>query len=52
MKQRDITVQIVIALLKAGLWEKEVALSPYYKIDYELLLQMAEEQSIIGHDNR
>ena len=36
------------ALLKAGLWEKDVQLLPYDDIDFEYILKTAEEQSIIG----
>lgn len=36
------------ALLKAGLWEKEVTLSGYGEIDYSVIMQMAEEQSVVG----
>lgn len=36
------------ALLKAGLWEKEVSLSGYGEIDYSAVMQMAEEQSVVG----
>ena len=36
------------ALLRAGLWEKEVQLSPYEEIDYSEVKRLAEEQSVIG----
>lgn len=35
-------------LLRAGLWEKEVRLSPYNNIDYSVILNLAEEQSVVG----
>ena len=35
-------------LLRAGLWEQEVRLVPYGEIDFEALLQQAEEQSVVG----
>lgn len=35
-------------LLRAGLWEKEVRLSPYKNIDYSVILNLAEEQSVVG----
>lgn len=36
------------ALLKAGLWEKNVQLFQYGDIDYYSLYQLAEEQSVVG----
>ena len=39
---------VFFALLRAGLWEKEVCLLPFGKIDYERLLQLAVEQSVVG----
>lgn len=35
-------------LLRAGLWEKEVSLFGYGEIDYSAIMQMAEEQSVVG----
>ena len=35
-------------LLRAGLWEKDVRLFPYGEINYEALLELAEEQSVVG----
>lgn len=40
--------QSLIALVKAGLWEKEVRLLPYNDIDYSQVLRIAEEQSVVG----
>lgn len=40
--------RILFALLQAGLWETEVRLVSYGKIDFETLYRLAEEQSIIG----
>lgn len=40
--------QVFLALLRAGLWEKEVQLLPFGKIDYGCILQLAEEQSVVG----
>lgn len=36
------------ALLRAGLWEKEVRLSAYQPIDFTAIQTMAEEQSVVG----
>ncbi len=35
-------------LLRAGLWEKEVRLSPYKNIDFSAIMKLAEEQSVVG----
>lgn len=35
-------------LLQAGLWEKEAQLLPFGDVDFEELLQLAEEQSVVG----
>ena len=42
------TQRAFFALLKAGLWEKDVQLLPFGEIDFEELLQLAEEQSVVG----
>ena len=36
------------ALLRGGLWEKEVQLLPYGQIDYSEMYRLAEEQSVVG----
>lgn len=35
-------------LLRAGLWEEEVRLSPYKDIAFSAILKLAEEQSVVG----
>ena len=47
MKQNN-NLQAFFALLRAGLWEKEVRLLPYGEISFSEIQQLAEEQSIIG----
>ena len=42
------TEQSFFALLRAGLWEKEVRLAPYGEIDFSAVLDLAEEQSVVG----
>lgn len=42
------TQRAFFALIQAGLWEKEVRLLPFGEIDFGELLQLAEEQSVIG----
>ena len=34
--------------MRAGLWEKEVRLAPYGEIDFSAVLDLAEEQSVVG----
>lgn len=36
------------ALLRAGLWENEVRLAPFGKIDFMKVLSLAQEQSVVG----
>lgn len=40
--------QAFFALLRAGLWEKSVQLSQYGDIDFSKVLDLAEEQSVVG----
>ena len=40
--------QAFFALLRAGLWEKEVQLLPYGEVDFAEVLELAEEQSVVG----
>lgn len=44
----DNNQKVFFDLLRAGLWEKEVRLSPYKNIDYSVILNLAEEQSVVG----
>lgn len=37
-----------LALLRAGLWESEVKLSPYKELDYNQIYLLAQEQSVVG----
>lgn len=46
--QLDNNTQAFIALVKAGLWEQDVRLLQYNDIDYEAIMRMAEEQSVVG----
>lgn len=40
--------QAFFTLVQAGLWGKEVRLSPLGKIDFSQVLSLAEEQSVVG----
>lgn len=44
----DNNIAAFFALLRAGLWEKEVRLAPYGEIDFPAILDLAEEQSVVG----
>lgn len=41
-------IQSFLALTRAGLWEKEVRLSKFDKVDYGEIYRLAEEQSVTG----
>ena len=41
-------VDAFYALLRAGLWEQSVRLSPFSPIDFDELYKLAEEQSVVG----
>lgn len=45
---RDNNLEAFFALVRAGLWEKEVRLLPFGKLDYGDILRLAEEQSVVG----
>ena len=44
----DYNKETFFALLRAGLWEKDVRLSDYGEIDFQLIYSMVEEQSVVG----
>lgn len=46
--RRETTVEIFFLLVRAGLWEKEARLIPYGVIDFNKILKLSEEQSVIG----
>ena len=49
MRSFDNNTQAFLALVRAGLWEKEALLSQYASIiDYAALMRLAEEQSVVG----
>lgn len=45
---KENTISAFFALLRAGLWETEVQLEPYGKVDYSELYRLASEQSVVG----
>lgn len=48
MQSLDNNTQAFLALVRAGLWEKEVRLSAYDTLDYPQVLNLSEEQSVVG----
>lgn len=48
MQSLDNNIQAFLALVKAGLWEKEVRLAQYGCIDFNEILRLSEEQSVVG----
>lgn len=42
------TQQAFFALLRAGLWEKEVRLLPYGEVNYAEVMRLAQEQAVVG----
>lgn len=40
--------QAFFALVRAGLWEKEVQLLPYGEVDYAEVMRLAQEQAVVG----
>ena len=48
MKYKQNLIDALFALVRAGLWEKEVQLLPYGEINFAEVLRRAEEQSVVG----
>ena len=48
MQLLDNNAQAFLALVRGGLWEKDVRLSKFDPIDYPRVLSLAEEQSVVG----
>lgn len=44
----DNNQNVFFELLRAGLWEREAHLSQYENVDYDAIMQLAEEQTVIG----
>lgn len=47
MRQNN-TIDVFFALVRAGLWEKDVMLSHFGEVDYNEVHQLAKEQSVVG----
>ena len=48
MKNHSNNQQAFLALLRAGLWEKDACLLPYGNIDFQEIYRLAQEQSVVG----
>ena len=48
MRKRDNNTEAFYALLRAGLWEKDVEPLPLGQLDFQAIYQLAEEQSSVG----
>lgn len=48
MKVKENNTNTFLALVRAGLWEQEARLIPFGKVDYEEVMRLAEEQSVVG----
>ena len=48
MKKQNKQVKAFLALVRAGLWEQDVWLSPHWQINISNVYQLAEEQSVVG----
>lgn len=46
--RKDKTIEAFFELVRAGLWETEVQLASYGEVDYERILRIAREQSVVG----
>ena len=44
----DNNQQAFFALVRAGLWEKDVRLLPYGEVDYAAVMRLAQEQAVVG----
>lgn len=48
MLSLDNNTKAFLELVRAGLWEKEARLSQFGRVDYEEVMRLAEEQSVVG----
>lgn len=48
MLSKDKNFNAFFELTRAGLWEKEACLSQFSKVDYGVIMRLAEEQSVVG----
>lgn len=48
MQSRNNSTKAFLELVRAGLWEKEARLLPFNRVDYNEVMHLAEEQSVVG----
>lgn len=48
MQSLDNNTQVFFELVRAGLWEKGTRLVHYGKVDYEEVMRLSQEQSVVG----
>lgn len=48
MLSKDNNLNAFFELVRAGLWEKEARLLSFGEVDYEEIMRLAEEQSVVG----
>lgn len=41
-------IKALFELLRSGLWEKDISLLPLRELDFSAILEMAEEQGVVG----
>ena len=46
--KRNSTIEVLLALIRAGLWEQNCYLSQFGEVDYGRVLELAQEQSVVG----
>ena len=46
--RKDNTIEAFFALVRAGLWEQDCYLSQYGEVDYGRILELAQEQAVVG----
>ena len=48
MKLHGFEQIIFLEFVRAGLWEKEIRISQYREVDYNIIMRLAEEQLVVG----
>lgn len=48
MPSLDNNTKAFLELVRAGLWEKETRLSQFGRVDYNVVMRLAEEQTVVG----
>ena len=48
LRMRRDSIDALLALVRAGLWEQEVRLAPSQRIDFKEVYRLSEEQAVVG----